>query len=405
MAFAKSPPFAVLAFLSAVSVLPVNMFVPALPAITADLQASLALANLAVAGFAVVAAATHLVAGALSDRFGRRPVALVALAGFTIASVGCCLATSIAAFLLCRLLQGVVSAGYAVSLAAIRDTSDERAAASRIGYLSSVWAVAPMIGPAVGGALDAIFGWRSVFLAFALLGAAGFCLAAAALKETNLRPTASAILQARGCGDLGRSGTFWAYVLCMAFGLGTLYAFLAGAPWVSAQLGVASSLALGLYMGLVPAGFILGSYLVGHSGARYTSPRLILAGRLLTSAGLLVGLVLYLAGVTHPMTFFGPCICVGVGNGLTMPAANARVLSIRPDLAGTASGLATALTVTGAAGVAYLSGLVVDAANAHPAVLGVMFASSLLSLGAIAAVFSLEQPRRIDPAAGDAGMR
>jgi predicted MFS family arabinose efflux permease len=99
-------------------------------------------------------------------------------------------------------------------------------------------------------------------------------------------------------------------------------------------------------------------------------------------------------GATHPLAFFGPCVCVGLGNGLTMPAANARVLSIQPGLAGTASGLASALTVIGAGIVAFLSGLVVDGAKAHLAVLGVMLASSVLSLLAAVFVLSAENAER-----------
>jgi hypothetical protein len=77
-------------------------------------------------------------------------------------------------------------------------------------------------------------------------------------------------------------------------------------------------------------------------------------------------------------------VSIGLGNGLTMPAANARVLSLHPDLAGTASGLAAALTVIGAGIIAFSSGLVIDASNARVAVLGAMLTTSLLSLAVAA---------------------
>jgi len=387
-----SPRLSVLIALSALAILPLNMFVPSLPNIARDLGADFALVNLAVAGYAIATAVAHLIAGAMSDRFGRKPVALAALAIYTLASIGCSLATDITTFLVCRMFQATVIAGYAVSLAAIRDTSDEGGAASRIGYVSSAWAVAPMIGPTVGGLLDSAFGWRANFVAFAVLGLAGLWLVAFHLKETNHHRTASFALQLKGYGELGRSPPFWAHALCMAFGIGTLYAFLGGAPLVAAQLGGLSSTALGAYMGLVPAGFMLGSYIVGHTSSRHAPTRLILVGRLLTAVGLLVGLVLLASGLTHPLAFFGPCVFVGLGNGLTMPAANARILSLRPHLAGTASGLAAAVTVIGAGIVAFLAGLVVNASNAHLAVLGVMWASSLLSL--LVALFIVHTERQ-----------
>lgn len=387
----QSPRLSVLIALSALSVLPINMFLPSLPSIAQDLAADFALVNLAVAGYAVVSAFVHLVAGALSDRWGRRPVALAALSVFTLASVGCCLATDIATFLLCRLFQASVIAVYSVCLAAIRETSDERTAASRIGYVSSAWAVAPMLGPTLGGLLEAFFGWRANFIAFAVLGAMGLWLVAFHLRETNRYPSDSIRQQIKGYRDLSRSARFWAYAACMAFSIGTLYAFLGGAPLVAMQLGEASSVMLGFYMGTVPAGFMLGSYVVGRLGRHYAPSSFILAGRIITCCGLFIGLILCVVGTTHPLAFFGPCVWVGLGNGLTMPAANSRVLSVRPDLAGTSLGLAAALTVAGAGAVAFLSGLIVNASNAHLAVLSVMLASSVLSLVVAMLVISFER--------------
>jgi predicted MFS family arabinose efflux permease len=375
-----SPRLAVLVSLSAIAVLPINMFVPSLPNIAKELNADFALVNIAIAGYAVATAVAHLLAGALSDRFGRKPVALFALAIFTIASMGGSLATDITTFLLCRFFQGAVIAGYAVSLAIIHDTLDEGMAASRIGHVSSAWAVAPMIGPALGGLLDTWFGWRANFIAFAILGVIGLYLVAFHLKETNLHRSASLTLQMRGYGELCRAPLFWVHALCMALSIGTLYVFLGGAPLVAAQLGGTSSTALGFYMGMVPAGFILGSHLVGRASTRHTSSRFMLAGRVLTCMGLLCGMVFIVSGWTHPLAFFIPCVFVGLGNGLTMPAANARVLFLHPKLAGTASGLAAAVTVMGAGIIAFLSGLVVNPLNAHVAVLSVMLFAAGLSL-------------------------
>jgi DHA1 family bicyclomycin/chloramphenicol resistance-like MFS transporter len=385
------PPLWLLVVLSALSVLPINMFVPSLPNIARELAAEFALVNLAVAGYAVVSAGVHLLAGALSDRFGRRPVALTALSIFTLASIGCSLATDIHTFLLCRLSQAAVIAVYSVCLTAIRETSPERLVAGRIGQVSSAWAVAPLVGPTIGGLLDAAFGWRANFMVFAALGAAALCLAAVHFKETNLARSGSFALQISGCRELARSARFRAHALCMALSIGVLYVFLGGAPLVAAQLGNVSSVSLGLYMGIVPAGFILGTAIVGRLAHRHAPGHLIVAGRTFASLGLLVGLALCLLGVTHPLAFFGPCACVGLGNGLTMPTANARILSVRSNLAGTAVGLAAALTVAGAGFVAFLAGWVVDASNANLAVLAVMLAVSVLSLVVAMAASALER--------------
>jgi predicted MFS family arabinose efflux permease len=240
-----------------------------------------------------------------------------------------------------------------------------------------------MIGPFIGGVLDAQFGWRASFITFAVLGVGGLGLVALRLPETNHHRVSSIALQFRGYRELIGSARFCAYALCMALSIGTLYVFIGGAPLVAARLGETSTVALGLYMGMVPAGFMIGSYVVGRAGSRHAATRFIVAGRSLTCAGLLLGLALVVvAEATHPVAFFGPCVAVGLGNGLTMPSANARVLSLRPGLAGTASGLAAALTVVGAGVIAFVSGLVVEASNADVAVPAAMLAASLLSLAA-----------------------
>src|SRR3546814_18871653 len=112
----------------------------------------------------------QLIRGPLSDRFGRRPVILATLAVFIAASLGCLLAGDIWTFLVFRLLQGAIITGYAVSLAVIRDTAPAPKVASLLGYVAMAWAVAPMLAPLFGGALDALFGWRSTFWAFLAFG-------------------------------------------------------------------------------------------------------------------------------------------------------------------------------------------------------------------------------------------
>ena len=140
----NAPPLAFLVALSALGVLPFNMFVPSMPSIAAEFETDYATINVAVAGYAVITAFTHLIAGALSDRLGRRPVLLAALAIFVIGSIGSCFAGNVYIFLGFRLLQGSAVAGFAMSLAMIRDTAGERMV-SQIGYVSSAYAVAPIV--------------------------------------------------------------------------------------------------------------------------------------------------------------------------------------------------------------------------------------------------------------------
>lgn len=378
----QAPSLAVLIALSALAVLPLNMVVPSLPGMALDLHTDFATLNAAVAGYAMVTALVHLVAGTLSDRFGRKPVAMAALTVFTLASIGCSLSTDVRSFLLFRFLQAPVIAGYAISLATLRDTSSDGTMTGRIGYVTSAWAVAPMLGPLLGGVIDAHWGWRANFAVLALLGAAGLCAVAMHLRETHGGGQVSLAGLLSGHRRLLGSPRFRAYTLCMALCSGTLYLFLGAAPALAAQLGEGSSTMLGLYMGLVPAGFMAGSWAVGRFHARHSPARLIVAGRLLTCMGLLAAVVLAWAGVMHPLAFFGPCVCLGLGNGLTLPVANARILGAHLGLAGSAAGLAAALAMLGAGTLAFGGGPLLQGPQARVAVPCAMLLIALMSMTA-----------------------
>ena len=388
---ATSPPrLFTLILLSGLSVLSLNMFLPSLANMAADFRVSYSLVSLSIAGYLAVTAVLQLVIGPLSDRFGRRPVMLAALAVFAAASLVCALTTDIRVFLTFRVLQGAVVAGWGVSLAVIRDTAPPQEAASRIGYVSMAMAVAPMLGPMVGGGLDELFGWRASFVVYAGLGAAALALCWADLGETNRAPSETLAKQFRTYPDLFRSRRYWGYALCTAFSRGAFYAFLAGTPLVAVAMLGLSPAELGFYMGTITAGYGLGSFLSGRYAKRFSLTTMMIAGRIVGCAGLAVGLVLFLAGFEHALSLFGATIFVGIGNGLTMPSCSAGTMSVRPKLAGSAAGLAGALTVgTGAALTSITAAMVTEETGAY-ALLGMMLVCTVLALAAAL------QVRRID---------
>jgi predicted MFS family arabinose efflux permease len=145
-------------------------------------------------------------------------------------------------------------------------SSDEGQAASKFDYLAMRWALAPMVGPLFGGSLDELFGWRSSFVVFAILGAAAVTLSVRELK--GIPPPRSKNRYLTSYVELLGSARFWAYTLWMACSMGVLYVFLGGAPLVVGDALGGSSAKLGFYMGLIPTGFILGSYLVAGSRRR-----------------------------------------------------------------------------------------------------------------------------------------
>lgn len=381
MLAARTPPrFVTLALMAAVSVLSFNMIAPSLTAIAETFGATYARTSFAVSGFLAVTAVLTLLLGPLSDRYGRRPVLLCGVSVFCVASIGAALAQDINTFLLYRTLQATIAAGSVISSAVVRDVSEADEAASRLGYLSMAMAVAPMLAPMIGGLLDQAFGWRAVFWAYSAAGLLLLTLCWCDAGETNTQTARSFAEQFRAYPDLLLSRMFWAYALVMSCGIGAFYVFIAGAPLVAGQAYGISAATLGIGLGTITAGFFLGSFASGRVAQRIGIPRMILLGRLVPVVG--VGSVLLISfGMTVPaVLFFAAAITTGIGNGLTTPSARAGSMSVRADLAGSASGLGGALIVATGAVMTQVTGMVLTVNAGVPVLLGLMLGLSVLGL-------------------------
>ena len=149
-------------------------------------------------------AVAQLVFGPLSDRFGRRPVVLAGLAIATVASTAAIFAASITSLIVARVAQSLgASTGQTIGRAIIRDLYDREHAASMIGLVATVVVLMPMVAPLIGGVLDTLFGWESIFIFSAALSLAVFLWAVAALPETR-----------RFSGTPGERGHFRADLAC-----------------------------------------------------------------------------------------------------------------------------------------------------------------------------------------------
>ncbi|WP_170332955.1 multidrug effflux MFS transporter [Ruegeria arenilitoris] len=391
MRAAQTPPSLItLIFATALSVLSLNMFLPSLARMGEDFQVDYALINLSVAGYLAVSAVLQLIMGPLSDRFGRRPILLISMNIFALASLGCVLAESIWVFLGFRLLQAAVVAGPVLSSASIRDLYTPNEAASKLGYVAMAMALAPMLGPMLGGALDMLFGWRAGFVLYSALGAGMLLLLWADMGETNTNRSATFSAQLREYPHLFRARRFWGYALCAAFSIGGFYSFITGAPLVAAVWFDLSPAMLGLGIGIITGGFMVGNFITGRIAARTQLTTMILIGRVFASIGPLCGLLLFLADQGSVWVFFGSAIFVGFGNGLTNANASAGVMSVRPKLAGSAAGLSGAMIVALGAVLTSMTGAFVTPENGPYLVLGMMFASSFVGLLAVLYV------RRVD---------
>ncbi|MGF6239368.1 MULTISPECIES: multidrug effflux MFS transporter [Paraburkholderia] len=389
----SSPSVVTVSLLCALSVLPLSIFLPSLPGISSDLHVDYGVMSLSLAGYAGLSAILELLMGPLSDRYGRRPIILLSLALFTIGSIGCALSSSIWSFLAFRLVQAAVTSSYPVSIAAVRDAFGKETAASKIGYASMAAALAPMLGPAVGGSLDGMFGWRAIFWVLTSAGAMLFVYCWINLEETNVDISRSAKDQFSAYPILLRSARFWSYAACLACSTGAFYAFLVGVPLTAKVLLNLSPAALGGYIGTITLGFMVGSFLSGRYSRRLSLPRTIVLGRFLACIGPLTSLGFWFFGASQAFWILAPCVLVGVGNGLSGPCANAGAVSVHPRLVGSASGLAGCMTIAGGFLFSSATGFVVTDHNAAYSPFGMMLLACLLSLLAAVTVYYLEARR------------
>lgn len=388
---ATSPPRVItLILLMAGSMLSLNMFLPSLIHMAEEFDVSYAMINLTVSGYLAVTAVLQIIFGPLSDRYGRRPVLLASAAVFIVASVGCVLATNFWVFLCLRIFQGAIIAGSALSRAVIRDMMSPQEAVGVLGTTAMAMAIAPMLGPIMGGFLDQAFGWRATFYLYVIMGAALFALIWADLGETNKNPSDTFRQQFATYPELLKSRLFWSYAICLSFSIACFFAFLSGAPMiVQTVLGLPAT-HLGFYMGSITAGFVFGSFMSGRLIKRIGMTSMILIGRIVAVTGLSVGLIAVLSGFVSAYTIFGATVFIGIGNGLTLPSCSVGVMNVRSDLAGSASGLSGAMAVGFGAILATIMAAILTPENAAYGFLAFLLGTKLVSLFAAICIPILE---------------
>ncbi|WP_028031498.1 multidrug effflux MFS transporter [Gemmobacter nectariphilus] len=355
----RTPPhLATLILMAGLSAMTMNIFLPSLPAIADWYGTSYGTAQLSVSLYLGLSGALQLVIGPMADRYGRRPVTLVACVVFLLATIGCLFAPTIEVFLVFRMIQAAVATGMVLSRAIVRDMVPEAQAASMIGYVTMGMAIVPMFAPAIGGWVDETFGWKANFALLLVLGTLISALIWADLGETSERRQTSLADQIRSYPALLTSWRFWGYSITAAAGSGTFFSFLGGAPAVATQVFGMTPAELGIYFAAPGIGYMLGNFLSARLAMRLGTVRMVFWGTIMLTLPLIVMLVLGLTDRLSPLAFFALMSCVGVGNGMSLPSANAGMMSVRPDLIGSASGLGGALMIGGGAALSALAAVV-----------------------------------------------
>ncbi len=388
----KSPPHIItLILLAGMSACVMNMFLPSLPAMAAHFETEYALMQLSVAIYLGFSAILQIFVGPISDKYGRRPVVLWGLGIFMLATLGCIFATSIEMFLTFRMAQAAIATSMVLSRAAVRDMYAQDQAASMIGYVTMGMAVVPMISPAIGGVLDEWFGWQAVFWALFVLGGGTWLLAWADMGETALPSDKSLTAQFREYPELLRSPRFWGYALAASFSSGSFFAYLGGAPFVGQVVFGMSPATLGFFFGAPAVGYFLGNFLTGRYATRFGINQMVFWGCAANALGGTISLLIFEAGHGTPASFFGMMTLVGLGNGMVIPNATAGMLSVRPHLAGTASGLGGAIMIGGGAGLSAWVGILLTPETGAFPLLWMMLVTSFLGLISIFLVMRREK--------------
>jgi len=370
---------ALLALLTAVGPMSVDLYLPSLPELGRVFGASVPQVQLTLSGYLLCFAIGQIVFGPISDHVGRKPVLLAALSLYVAVCLSCMFATSIEMLIALRCLQALGVAGAPVlARAIVRDLYHGVRAGRELARMGSITALAPVVAPSLGGILQSTFGWRASFLGMAALGLCAIVLVVRLLPETMKQPPKhpmSLLSIIRGYGIFLRHRTFRIYLAIVTASYGGLFAWISGSSFVLQDLYGLSPLVFGLVFAAATLGYGLGTLLAGRLVMRIGIDRTIVCGGVALAAGGLAMAASIALGATSPAALALPMALYLCGLGLAMPQSMAGALMPFPERAGAASSL--------------LGFLQQATASAIGIVVGQMLGSSALPLAAIIATMGV----------------
>ncbi|MEJ8572939.1 multidrug effflux MFS transporter [Microbaculum marinum] len=342
----------VLIVATGIGILSMNMVLPSLPGMADEFGVGYNAVQYVLTVFLFALSFAQLVYGSLSDRFGRRPVMIAGFVVFIAGSLLCAVAWSLPVLLVGRFIQGAGGcAGMVLGRAILRDLYDRDRAASLLGYVTMSMVLAPMLGPAIGGGFEETLGWRAGIFSVAAVAAGVLVLVWLRLPETHYNRGVSTgfLNQFRSFTVLARSPVFLCYAGTMSCTTGTFFAFLGAAPFIVIEVMGRGPGEFGLWAMMIAFGYMIGNFVTGRYAERVGTRRMIFYGILVSLVGTAILLALARFGPAIPIVLFAPMMLVTFSNGLVMASAVTSSVSVRPDLAGAASGLGGFLQIgTGA---------------------------------------------------------
>lgn len=372
--------FLVLGLIGALTPLAIDMYLPAMPAIAADLGVNSGAVQVTLTAYTAGFAIGQLLHGPLADSYGRRPILMIGITFFMIASAVCAIATSIDALLYVRFAQGFAGAAAAVIIqAVVRDMFDKEDFARTMSFVTLVITVSPLIAPMLGGNLAVWFGWRSIFVLLALVAVIVFACVYFLIPETLKEENRQDFRIKNTLQNYARVSTnpeALGLIMCSALSFAGMFAFLTAGSFVYIDIfGVKPEhfgylFALNVIVMIVMTS--INGRLVKNKGSHWM---LKLGLTLQTSAGIGLFLIWFF---NLGLWFVVPCVMLFVGNiSLIGSNAMALLLSGYPSMAGTASSLAGTLRFGAGAIISAIIAML-PSQEIWPMALG-MFGCSILS--------------------------
>ena len=369
----------ILGLLSAIGPFAIDMYLPALPDIGRSLGAEVGPVQFSLTAFFLALGVGQLLYGPVSDMVGRKPPLYFGLGLFTLASIGCALATDIETLVFLRFLQGLgAAAGMAIPRAVVRDLHTGTEAARLMSLLMLVFSVSPILAPLVGSGVIALTGWRGVFWAVALASVAGLALVYGALQETRSvadRVESSLGSALRAYGLLLRDGHYLGLVGIGATAMAGFFVYLAGSPFVLINHYGLTPVQYSLAFSFNAIAFIGASQFTAMLGRRFGLVRLVKAAASASGLAMSLLLVYYLAGGDRLAVLIALYFVASGFMGLVIPTTSVLALEKHGAIAGTASALLGTLQMLGGAAAMTIVSLF---ANGKPLPMVVGMASGAL---------------------------
>jgi MFS transporter, DHA1 family, multidrug resistance protein len=320
-----------------------DLYLPALPALTASFGAPMGQAQLTLTALLLAFGLSQLVWGPLSDRFGRRPILLIGMSAYVLAAVASAMAPSMAMLIVWRTVQGAaMGAGVMCARAIVRDLYTPLQGARVMSKGLTGLGVIACVSAPLGGLLSDLFSWREALLALAVFSAVSLALVALRFSETRVEKNKQALRPAvllRTWLVILRHPTFLTFSALSAASYGGLFTFLAASSFVFIRVLGLSVTEYGFVMFVNSLLYVLGTLLCRRLLTRFGVRRAIaLAGGLSLAGGTSMGL-LALAGVQSAWAIMLPQCLFMLAHGVHQPCSQSGAVGPFPQAAGVASAL------------------------------------------------------------------